>query len=101
GSLVPEAANSTNSPLFVLYKPESDWQSGRCTDDIVEIESDVDRIHIECAGTVEAEPLIDPESVTRRTERAPLRNERWTPAVHEAAIQFVSEGVCPCEGGNT
>src|SRR5262245_57357912 len=41
GSLVPEAANSTNSPLFVLYKPESDWQSGRCTDDIVEIESDV------------------------------------------------------------
>jgi hypothetical protein len=74
---------------------------GRCTDDIVEIESDVDRIHIECAGTAEAEPLIDPESVARRTERAPLRNERWTTAVHEAAIQFVSEGVSPRDRGDT
>ena len=39
---------------------------------------DVYRIDIEGTGAAEAEPLIDPEKVATGTERATIRNERWT-----------------------
>ena len=74
--------------------------------DVIKIEPDGYRICIENAGTTQTETLIDPESVALAqtcvavwTERAAIRNERWTAvALRVTAIQFVSEGVWPVPG---
>ena len=76
---------------------------------VIKIEPDVYRISIKNAGTTQTETLIDHKSVALAqtcvavwTERAAKGNERRTGlALRETAIQFVSEGVCRCDGGDT
>ena len=68
----------------------------------IEEEVDVNRITVECTAAAEAQPLLHTESVARRTERAAIRNERWTPvALRVSAIQLVSEGVSRRDEGGT